>query len=839
MGKLIREWVTSILSEDVNNKIVVYGGRFQPFHKGHHSTYTKLVNEFGRDNVYVATSNKTDNFKSPFTFNEKKLIITSMFDIPSDKVVEIKNPYAPKEILRNFPKETTAFVTVVGDKDRYRLKGKYFKPYHTDMIQKPYMEEGYVYVSPTDSKPISGTDIRNSLSRGSKSQRKAAFKKAYGNYNPKIFNLISGRLHKIESMMEAFLQSIDINKIISEAGTYYADAGEPEEGYLPPGDTRIIDKNGMEGRGEPWFHKMKYTQLHFPVADNMYPSEVDDATDGLHPILKSVYKDYDEIPESDDFITIKEGSTNSALGKSMVDDGPGFFYGNFKTYKSVNDELARRLGFEVVDYIVNLDDDSIFADADRLLDDGYPVSYFPSGISGVDAKSYTYKNFKDSPNYKTWKNHITNVAVSVGYRLVEFIDKNKPNLKKKVKPIIAEGGAYGHMNHPFDIEMNLSFRDLKNITRGALTGNLKLTREKTDGQTLAISWRDDKGGLIAARNKSHLKNNGENALDITGVASKFQGRGELTNAYNFAMVDLSNALKSLSKSQRDSIFQNGACFMNLEVIYPKSVNVIPYGQSLLVFHGTTQYDEMGNVIAQNPTSANRLARLIKSINQNVQDTYTIQGPPITELPKSSKLSSKQDKYLSMIDILQNEYNLSETDGVADYHQAWWESYIDSKSPIKLDNRIKMGLVKRWAFGDKSFRLSINNIGDENILNWAKKIDKQDHNKLVKTNIKKFEDIFLGIGADVLSMMSSVLTANSDEALRMIKARLDDTIANIKKNGSRDKIYKLKMELERLLAAGGKQKIVPNEGIVFTYNGNVYKLTGTFAPLNQILGLMYY
>jgi hypothetical protein len=39
--------------------------------------------------------------------------------------------------------------------------------------------------------------------------------------------------------------------------------------------------------------------------------------------------------------------------------------------------------------------------------------------------------------------------------------------------------------------------------------------------------------------------------------------------------------------------------------------------------------------------------------------------------------------------------------------------------------------------------------------------------------------------------------------------------------------------------GGFDKIVPNEGIVFVYGGNTYKLTGAFAPLNQILGIFKY
>jgi hypothetical protein len=47
-----------------------------------------------------------------------------------------------------------------------------------------------------------------------------------------------------------------------------------------------------------------------------------------------------------------------------------------------------------------------------------------------------------------------------------------------------------------------------------------------------------------------------------------------------------------------------------------------------------------------------------------------------------------------------------------------------------------------------------------------------------------------------------------------------------------------MELERLEAIGGVNKIVPKEGIVFVYKGNTLKLTGVFAPINQILGLFY-
>jgi hypothetical protein len=402
--------------------------------------------------------------------------------------------------------------------------------------------------------------------------------------------------------------------------------------------------------------------------------------------------------------------------------------------------------------------------------------------------------------------------------------------------MIMEGGAYGHMSHPFDTDINLTFGQLKDIVNRALEGTLEFTREKTDGQALAISWRD--GRLVAARNKGHLKNKGENALDIKGVSDKFQGRGGLSDAYNYAMKDLSNAISSLNDKQRDKIFKQGACFMNLEVIYPTSVNVIPYGQALLVFHGTMEYDMDGKAIGENGEAARILAGMIKQVNKDVQDNYTIQGPPVVKLPKSTDLSKKRSKYSSQITKLQKEFNLKDTDGVANYHQSWWEQWVDKNSPSTLDNKTKMGLVKRWAFMDKKFRLDNKNITDSKTLEWAKKIDKEDQKKISKQNLMKFEKIFLGLGAEVLEFTSSALTVNPDAAVRDMKKRIDKTIKDVKKSGDPKKIEKLKLELGRLNSIGGSKKIVPNEGIVFLYKGNTFKLTGTFASVNQILGIFF-
>jgi hypothetical protein len=399
--------------------------------------------------------------------------------------------------------------------------------------------------------------------------------------------------------------------------------------------------------------------------------------------------------------------------------------------------------------------------------------------------------------------------------------------------LLMEGGAYGHMSHPFD-DMDLTFGDLKNIITKALTGELGVIREKTDGQALAISWKN--GRLIAARNKGHLQNAGANALGIEGVASKFAGRGGLTNAYNFAMKDLSAAISSLSQKQREKIFGEGKNFMNIEVIWPTSVNVIPYGQALLVFHNCIQYNESGVAVGQVDGAENILAGMIKQVNADVQSKYTIQGPPITSIPKNDNLSSKQGKYLSKLNKLQSEFGLSDSDNVADYHQSWWDWWITSNAPVKVDKLTKESLIRRWAFGDKSFRL--NTISNEELQKWAIAQDKVNVIKQQKDNIKPFEELFLGVGADVLEFVSSVLTIHPDKAIRSMKEKLKSVASQVRSGGDPSKVQKLKQELSRLNALGGIDKIVATEGLVFFYNGKTYKLTGSFAPLNQILGIFY-
>ena len=176
-----------------NNVVVVYPGRFQPFHKGHHHSYSQLVREFGKKNVFIATSNKIEAGRSPLGFKEKKVIMTTMFSIPSSQIVQVKNPYAPSEILNKYDPDSTVLVVAVGEKDSSRLLGgKYYQPLKGTRDFDTYENQGYVIIaSPLQlkigGKLISGTIVRKLLGQELDDKvRQNMFKTLFGKYDKRI-----------------------------------------------------------------------------------------------------------------------------------------------------------------------------------------------------------------------------------------------------------------------------------------------------------------------------------------------------------------------------------------------------------------------------------------------------------------------------------------------------------------------------------------------------------------------------------------------------------------------------------------------------------------------------
>ena len=783
----------------IKKVIGVFGGRFQPFHPGHLATYKWLASKV--DEAYITTSNIKQPPRHPMDFKEKVRHMVKM-GIPKNRIIQEKTPYVAVNLLKKFNADTTAVVYAFGQKDAGRLKGGTkkdgSKTYYQDFNQNKnnlqgYETHGYILTAPQQGN-LSGTKMRDLLGnpKYSDDERQKTFKKTFKYFDKGIYNMMTNKFKKL-------FETIDISEdLIKEFLLEYSDS---LKGNLDDGPSTYYQTlNAYEKTSKEWldsiYKKEGWKVVDYAVRNNIIKPEenVAKAVED-HTRRKPGQKHYNSVP-----LTYMDhgtqGGSNTAVNK----------------YKKHLDDVVGPIGWQVVDWM------GTSAAIDNIIG-----SVFAAGASAEIDKSFLDTIDLDN---------------------IEFLEEKTFSKEWWKKELMLEGGAYGHLNHPFD-DKKLTFSDFKKLIINTLQGKLDKegpVTEKTDGQNIMISWKNDK--LIAARNKGHIKNFGANALDANGIKNMFSGRGDIEKAFVTAMNDLTKALKGLSKKQKDKIFGEGKRFMSLEVMYPATSNVIPYDKSLLQFHGTIEYDEFGSPIGENRESARVLAGMIKQINQDIQKTYTITKPFVANLPQVKDFSKRQSYFLGKLKKLQSEYKLKDTDTLADYHQAYWMEYIynggkqtDYKHP---DNRILMKLTKRWAFFDKSYKIPQIRKDLEKypkFLDWVLSTDKMNHAKLQKEHIRDWEVLFFELGAEILKNMSDFIAANPSEAAQKIRKDLVGTINKVKKSKDPKVLNTLKVQLDRLKALGGLDAVVPSEGVTFVYKGKLYKYTGAFAPANQILGML--
>lgn len=402
--------------------------------------------------------------------------------------------------------------------------------------------------------------------------------------------------------------------------------------------------------------------------------------------------------------------------------------------------------------------------------------------------------------------------------------------------VLNEGGAYGHLSHPFE-DINLTMQDLRDMIDTTVDGAFgpeNFVWEKTDGQQISISWKD--GRLIAARNKKHIKNAGENALTIKGIAELFKGRGDIEIAYNAAMADLTSSIGSLSEADKLEFFENGKKMMSLEVMTPITQNTVPYGQSMLVFHGVVEYDVDGNVVNEDSSAAVKLGKIIKDANLAAQSTFFVRGPQELEIKAFPNTAKRKGYYNKQLVNIMKDTSTSLNSTVGEYAIGMGVRVLKDQmanDKIEISDEFLEGLATRIAGINKSYKAAQikKDLGDAGL--WYLELEKKKAKVLKRLVYSPLENLFIEIGTEMMKNMSAFLSANPTSATEHMRKEIDATIAKIRKVGNEEQLDKLEHELQRVAAAGGMESIVPTEGITFVFKGKVYKYTGIFAPLHQI------
>jgi hypothetical protein len=198
---------------------------------------------------------------------------------------------------------------------------------------------------------------------------------------------------------------------------------------------------------------------------------------------------------------------------------------------------------------------------------------------------------------------------------------------------------------------------------------------------------------------------------------------------------------------------------------------------------------------------------------------------------------------SELDKLMKQYSLTDEDNLYEYRKAYWKKEIQKKAKefgYKVPENVLNGLVDRWG-ADKKTEYTVGkikkDIDNEEFKNWVLTLDA--NKDMYKQAISGVETILLKLGVQMLKNMDQFLATNPSKAKEKLRKDLQDKIKEIESSGTEEAREKLNMEMDRLSKIGGMEAVLPAEGITFQYNGKLYKLTGGFAPLNQIMNIGRY
>ena len=417
------------------------------------------------------------------------------------------------------------------------------------------------------------------------------------------------------------------------------------------------------------------------------------------------------------------------------------------------------------------------------------------------------------------------------------------------------GGVFGHMSHIYD-NPYMTFGQIKDVMNKASAGELQGT-EKTDGQNLFVSYNVKDGTVRAARNKGNIKAGGMTPAELL---AKFKGRGALTDAFVNSFYAFEEAVESFSDEELLELFgPDTNIYYNAEVMDPGSANVINYDKKTFLIHraGHAAYDrETGKPIPGKGGKdfGEKQAAKLQAALERTQDKMSKRDfkVEVNAIRNLEGLGNDEDLKIALgrLDQFMSSVGVNDNDNIGTYIVKSLDKLISEQIP-ELNRDAKKLLIKRimedyygvieGEAGPKKVRgletRQILKVADDPEVNDRVKHLASNYPQYLKKIIFPIEDIIHDFAVEMLRSLKSAFILDSDEELERQRAEVDKAIKAIEASGNEQAMEILKVQMEKLKNIEGVSSAA--EGFVFDYDGNTYKFTGGFAPMNQILGLFKY
>ena len=394
------------------------------------------------------------------------------------------------------------------------------------------------------------------------------------------------------------------------------------------------------------------------------------------------------------------------------------------------------------------------------------------------------------------------------------------------KPMIVEGGAGGHMSHPFDYD-ELTGDDLIELVEDLFGGKITDMKEKLDGTNIHATMNNN-GQVVFIRNKSNL-NSELGGMSIQDMADKWADKPSVQNTFLTAGKIITEIFNKLGKKYFNPDADTRKV-INCECIIAGKTNVMPYASDRVAFHGYKIYKKNGNTWEETENVEGRVEDIYKAAEgiDAAKPRMNLVIKSVEEANKFAKLFKGKLEKLFKDEKLGTNVSL----------ETWKRCRFEKIMPEWLNDGGKdvvTAVYNRWFNDDKSFKATeLKKIYADN---YKDVVSDKFAKPYVKKVMEPIDDLFLEIGNQFINLCNGF---TNDDAYASVVDTLtkdiEDVCNNIEKNGSEEVKQQLEFQLTRLRKLGDNA-INHAEGVVFTYKGRLMKATGSFAAINQILGII--
>jgi len=403
------------------------------------------------------------------------------------------------------------------------------------------------------------------------------------------------------------------------------------------------------------------------------------------------------------------------------------------------------------------------------------------------------------------------------------------------------GGVGGHLMHLHD-DRDLTFNKMKSILSAASRGEIEGT-EKTDGFNIYLGIKNDAGGWapVWARNKGDMQINGKTFADLT--AREFKGGENIKKVYLDAFSAYQSAISSLNDNEKTKIFgQNRDIFYNTEIQGPGASNVVNYDADVLSIHhsGHKRYTPETDTIEIVPENEIKSAsNFLDSVIDKFEEATSNQDFSVrrTAMLQLNKLDDDYDLNIALQRMQKAGFSGNTT------IEQFLENYLKGETERKLNflsPDIQQDVVDRILKkeGFKTLTQLYKGFPPDVKLRIKQFVDTDK--KMISDAVWPIELAIHDLAVELLKSLKSAYILDNEAELSRLKNGVEEAIRTIQSYQGEhiDEIHNiLARQLEKLKHHDKITTVV--EGFVFQVGEQMYKFTGNFAPVNQLLGLFKY